>query len=118
MSATLHLKANRLPVVDLTDFHHATLGVATQLKAISLFALAPFVGLAYAICLPLVGMAVLAWIGCKAFAKSSAPRWMMVCVMDATLFIAAPFAGLFCAVTMPIVGIALIIKKAIGGARS
>ena len=118
MSATLHLKANRFPVVDLTDFGHAMRGVVRQLWAITLFALAPFIGLAYAICLPFAGMAVLAWTGGKAFAKSSAPRWMMVCVMDAALFIAAPFAGLFCAVTMPIIGIALIVKNALAGTRS
>jgi len=71
-----------------------------------LFAAAPFIGLVYAMALPLVGLVMLALAAYRAFAKSSAKA----AVKNVVLLAAAPFIGLAYAVAMPFVGIAMIAK--------
>ncbi len=82
--------------------------VPSHLKNIALLLAAPFIGLAYALLLPVVGLAMLAWIGAKALletrAAKQAPRFMK----NVGLFIAAPFIGLVYAVTLPFVGMAML----------
>ncbi|NDP40814.1 MAG: hypothetical protein GZ093_19140, partial [Rhodoferax sp.] len=43
----------------------------SNFKNVALFLAAPFIGLAYAVMLPLVGTAMLAWIGVQALMKKS-----------------------------------------------
>ncbi len=51
---------------------HAELaGKENRLKNVALFFAAPFIGLAYAVALPFVGIAMLAWVGGRAFLKKS-----------------------------------------------
>lgn len=80
----------------------------SHLKNVALLLAAPFIGLAYALLLPVVGLAMLAWIGTKALletrAAKQAPRFMK----NVGLFIAAPFIGLVYAVTLPFVGMAML----------
>jgi CheY-like chemotaxis protein len=78
----------------------------SQLKKIGLFMAAPFIGLAYAVALPFVGLGTLAYIGFKAFAKSSAPAKLLTFTKNAALFFAAPFLGLLYALLLPVVGMA------------
>jgi CheY-like chemotaxis protein len=76
----------------------------SQLKKIGLFMAAPFIGLAYAVALPFVGLGALAYVAIKAFAKSSAPGKLLTFAKNAALFFAAPFLGLLYALLLPVVG--------------
>jgi CheY-like chemotaxis protein len=78
----------------------------SQLKKVGLCMAAPFIGLAYAIALPFVGLGALAYMGFKAFAKSSAPTKLLTFTKNVALFIAGPFLGLLYALLLPVVGTA------------
>ena len=110
MTATLHSAAHfntiGLPVVDFKHIEQAALQTARTLKNIALFAAAPFIGLVYAMALPLVGLVMLAMMAARAFAGSPAKA----VVKNVLLLAAAPFVGLAYAVALPFVGIAMIIK--------
>ena len=78
----------------------------SPLGKIALFMAAPFIGLAYAVALPFVGLGAFAYMGFKAFAKSSAPGKLLTFTKNAALFFAAPFLGLLYALLLPVVGTA------------
>jgi CheY-like chemotaxis protein len=92
--------------IDLLEAH------PNNFKNIALFMAAPFIGLAYALLLPLVGMAMLAWIGGKALLNTKvatkAARQAPAYLKNVALFLAAPFIGLVYAVALPFVGIGMI----------
>jgi hypothetical protein len=110
MSATLHtnghLNTMGLPVVDFAHIEQAAITAARTLKNVALFAAAPFIGLVYAMALPLVGLVMLAAIAARAVAKTNA----LATLKNVGLLLAAPFVGLAYAVALPFVGIALIGK--------
>jgi len=81
---------------------------ASNLKNVALFLAAPFIGLAYALLLPLVGIAMLAWLGGKALIGLPATRKTLHRAKDVALFLAAPFIGLIYAVMLPFVGLAML----------
>lgn len=72
-------------------------------KSIALFFSAPFIGLLYAMFLPLVGLGMLAYTGYTAFKQTKA----FVKVKQVGLFIAAPFIGLAYAVSLPFLGLGM-----------
>ncbi|MGI9132345.1 MAG: hypothetical protein ACR2I0_00125 [Rhodoferax sp.] len=117
-ASTLHLHAHSSPAVDLTHLRSAAREVAQQLKAIALFAVAPFIGLVYAALMPFVGLGMLAIVGYKAFAKSSTVRQAMASTLKALALVAAPVIGLLYAVALPFIGLALIAKVAYQAARA
>ena len=104
MAATLHTAAYTLPAVDFT---HIEAAAARTLKNVALFAAAPFIGLLYAVALPFVGLAMLAWIGGRALVRTPAA---LRALRNVALFVAAPFIGLVYALALPFAGIALIAK--------
>jgi hypothetical protein len=67
-------------------------------RNVALFFAAPFIGLAYLLAFPVVGIAMLAWIGAKAVMKNEKAR-------PVALAIAAPFIGLAFVTVGPIVGV-------------
>jgi CheY-like chemotaxis protein len=71
-----------------------------------LFLSAPFVGLAYAILLPFVGLAMLAWIGGKAAFGSPKVREWAAFAGFMTKLVFAPFIGLAYILAYPFVGLA------------
>jgi hypothetical protein len=77
-----------------------------RLANIALFLAAPFIGLAYALMLPAVGMAMIAGMAVKAIAAKY-PGFT-----KAATLAAAPFIGLVFAITLPVVGVAMLIKVA------
>ena len=107
-AATLHTNHNALglPVVEFAAIEQAAIRAARTLKNIALFAAAPFIGLVYAMALPLVGLAMLATIAARAVAKTNA----LATLKNVALLAAAPLIGLAYAVAMPFIGIALIAK--------
>jgi CheY-like chemotaxis protein len=78
----------------------------SRLKNIALFLAAPFIGLAYALLLPVVGVAMLAWVGGSALAKN---QQAMTLIKNTALLMIAPFIGLAYAVLLPFVGLATLI---------
>ena len=79
-----------------------------NLAKLALLVAAPFIGLAYALLLPLVGMAMLAWVGGKALLNTKAAKQAPAYLKNVALFLAAPFIGLVYAVALPFVGIGMI----------
>lgn len=77
----------------------------TKALAIALFFAAPFIGLLYAMFMPIVGLGMLAYVAYKAFAKTKA----FTHVKNVGLLISAPFIGLAYAVCMPFVGIGMLL---------
>lgn len=85
------------PVVEKAA-HTAFEGV----KAIALGCAAPFVGLAFVVGVPFIGLGILAWMVLRiAFVK------------NLLLFLAAPFIGLAYALTFPFIGIAVLVWTAL-----
>ncbi len=78
------------------------------LTATLLWAAAPFIGLIFALALPLVGTMMLLWLGTKAFVKSEAAKRAPVFLKNVALFFAAPFIGLGYAVMLPVIGVAML----------
>ncbi len=78
-----------------------TAGAATALKNIALFFAAPFIGLAYIVALPIVGLGLLAVMAARAAARIEAVRTI-------GMMIAAPFIGLAFVAFFPLVGLGLL----------
>ena len=82
-------------------------------KNVALFLAAPFIGLLYAVLLPLVGMAMLLVTAAKALAATGVLGQAGALAKNVALLIAAPFIGLVYAVTFPFVGIAMLLWTAV-----
>ena len=70
----------------------------THAKNVALFAAAPFIGLAYIVLFPFVGLAMLAWMGAKAAMKNRKVR-------TAAMVAAAPVIGLVFVTAGPVLGL-------------
>ncbi len=77
-------------------------------KSAGLLLAAPFVGLAYAIAFPFVGLFLLARAGAGALAGRG--KRVAVFAKNVALFFAAPFVGLVYAIAFPIIGLALLVR--------
>lgn len=75
-------------------------------KTIGVAVAAPFVGLAYVVMFPLIGLASLLWTGGKALAARADRVGRFA--RNVGLFVAAPFIGLAYTIALPFVGIGLI----------
>ena len=76
------------------------------LKNIALFFAAPFIGLAYIVLLPLVGLGFMAMLAGRAAARFAAVRTAGLVLKNVVLMVAAPFVGLAYVVFFPVVGLA------------
>ena len=85
---------------------HEAANTTHAVKAVALMAAAPFIGLAYVIALPVLGLGALAWLGLKVLAA----RWKTAArvARNVVLFFAAPFVGLAYALALPFVGVAML----------
>jgi CheY-like chemotaxis protein len=97
-----------LEVSAVEEKHVEQLEEKSNLKNIALFLAAPFIGLAYAVLLPLVGIAMLAWVAGQALFALPATKKTLRRAKDVALFVAAPFIGLAYAVMLPFVGLAML----------
>jgi CheY-like chemotaxis protein len=77
------------------------------LKAV-LLAASPLIGLVYALVMPVVGMAMLAWFGLEALATLPIVKKALGHGKDVALFLVAPFIGLVYALMLPFVGMAVL----------
>ena len=90
------------------------------LRNVALLLAAPFIGLAYAVAMPLVGLAALLWMGGKALLQTQAAKKAPTFLKNVALLAAAPFIGLLYAMAMPFVGMGFLVftaAKALGASR-
>jgi hypothetical protein len=92
------------------------------LKNVALFFAAPFIGLAYIIALPLVGLAVLAVLAGRHAAKYEAVRNTARALKDVGMVVAAPVLGLVYIIFFPVIGLATLAwiggRAVVGAARA
>jgi len=81
---------------------------ASVLKNMALFLSAPFVGLVYAVLLPFVGLAMLAWFGGKALLKEPAVREALAYGRFLLRMAAMPFVALGWLVALPFIAVGMI----------
>ncbi len=74
-----------------------------RVRDIALFFAAPFIGLAYAVFMPIVGLGVLAWIGAKELAKRARVGGAVATIAK---MVTLPFVGLAYAIVLPFAGLA------------
>jgi CheY-like chemotaxis protein len=87
------------------------------IKNVALFLAAPFVGLAYILTFPIVGLGMLAWMAIQAQKKKSEEAAKLQpaapakpsALKSAALLLAAPFIGLAYIIVGPIVGLAMLL---------
>jgi hypothetical protein len=78
-----------------------------HVKNVALFFVAPFIGLAYLLAFPVVGLALLVWIAGKAAMKNEKAR-------PIALAIAAPFIAIGFVTVGPIVGLGALVRIGAG----
>jgi len=88
--------------------HPVVVEEQSGLKKIALLIAAPFIGLAYVVLFPFIGMGILATMGIKALVKLPMMRTPLTFLKNVALFIAAPFVGLAYVVLFPFVGAAML----------
>ena len=106
--------AARLELVQPSEVHVELKApaVAHPVRQIALFLAAPFIGLAYAVAMPLVGLAALLWIGGKALLQTQAAKHAPMFLKNVALLAAAPFIGLLYAMALPFVGMGFLVVTA------
>ncbi len=77
-------------------------------RNVALFFAAPFIGLAYLLAFPFVGMGMLAWMVGQKLMKYRAVRGIAVFMKQFSLLIAAPFIGLAYLVVAPFIGLGML----------
>lgn len=90
--------AYALPAENAVAVANKEVAAGTHLKNIALFFAAPFVGLAYLLAFPLVGLGMLAWMAGKKLLANETAR-------PVVLAIAAPFVTIAFVTVGPIVGL-------------
>jgi CheY-like chemotaxis protein len=84
----------------------------SPVKNIALFFLAPFIGLAYIIALPIYGFGVLAVLAARAALKNAKVKAVVLVLKQVAMVFAAPFVGLAYVVLFPFIGLALLLWMA------
>lgn len=116
-SAAVRSAAAAEPEAEASPAPSAAQGAAQVAKNIALFLAAPFVGLAYILTFPIVGLGMLAWMAIQAQKKKSeesaklrpaAPATSSL-AKSAALFLAAPFIGLAYVIVGPILGLGMLL---------
>lgn len=109
----LETGAGWAPAMTVTTRHPATVRAEAAarratIRNMALFLMAPFVGLVYAVLLPFVGLAMLAWMGAKAFHETGAPARMLRTGTKVLRLAAAPFVALAFVIAMPFIGLGML----------
>jgi CheY-like chemotaxis protein len=84
-------------------------GTESVLKNILLFFAAPFIGLAYIVALPFVGLGVFAVMAARAAAKNEAVKTVGVTLKNIAMVFVAPLLGLAYVVLFPFLGLATLL---------
>jgi hypothetical protein len=106
------LRVAPAPAAVVTASVEAAPAAASTVKNMALFLSAPFVGLAYALLLPFIGIGMLAWTVAKAVATADRMAATLRIGKAIAKMIAAPFAGLAFVALLPFIGAAILVKVA------
>lgn len=104
-AAKLYVVATKTPAEAAAEAPETAGG---KVKNIALFLAAPFIGLAYIVALPLVGVGLLAVLAVRAAAKFAAVRTLAVALKHIGMLLAAPFIGLAYVVFFPVICLGLL----------
>jgi hypothetical protein len=96
-------------------FNTATEHLTAATKAILMLAVGPLLGLAFAMTLPMISVALTAYYAAKLAAPHLAPAARYL--KNVVLFLVAPFVGLAYIIAFPFVGIATMVYIAVKAAR-
>ena len=88
-------------------------GIARGLETAAMMVVGPLVALAFIVAAPFVGLALLAWIGVAAFARSPLGR----VTKNLAMFVMAPLVGLVYAIAAPFVGLTALAAMGLRAAR-
>jgi hypothetical protein len=114
----------RVNAVNDETIHEAPKTERTLVKTIAMFLTAPFIGLAYVIALPIIGIYHLAKLALEAYAKkvpattTGKLKKAMVSVKNIGLFFISPLVALGYVVALPFVGFFMISRLAIEAHRN
>jgi len=102
--------------------HESPKAEHAMVKTIGMFLAAPFIGLAYAVALPVIGIYYLAKLALEAFAKSAPAingklKKAMGLLKNIGLFFAAPFIALGYVIALPFVGFFMLSRLAMEAHR-
>lgn len=90
------------------ESEHAANSIALFAKNVVLFIASPFIGLAYALAFPFIGLGMLAWFGTKALKNSQVLHKAASLMTHVGKFIVAPFIGLAYVLVFPFVGLGML----------
>lgn len=115
--ATTHSASAAAPVVSRETTPPVTNEGLRFVKNVALFLAAPFIGLAYILAFPIVGLGMLVWTAIDAQKKKSAQAALRQPTAPAkagvfktiALLIAAPFIGLAYIIAAPVIGLGLLL---------
>jgi len=113
---------SRINAVNDEAIHDAPKTERTMVKNIGMFLAAPFIGLAFVVALPLIGIYQLAKLALEAYAKSvpalaAKLKNALGLVKNVGLFFAAPFIALGYIIALPFVGFVMISRLAMEAHR-
>jgi CheY-like chemotaxis protein len=87
---------------------HEMSGIMLFARNVAMFIAAPFIGLAYALAFPFIGLGLLTWMGAKAMMKLRLIRTITSFIVQVSKFAAAPFVGLAYVLFFPVIGLGLL----------
>jgi CheY-like chemotaxis protein len=94
--------------VESVDSKHEISGIMLFARNVAMFIAAPFIGLAYALAFPFIGLGLLTWMGAKAMMKLRLIRTITSFIVQVAKFAAAPFVGLAYVLLFPVIGLGLL----------
>jgi hypothetical protein len=120
-AAKLYVVTNNAPAETRVEVPEAPEAAGNALVNVLLFFAAPFIGLAYIVAFPLVGLGALALLAVRAAAKVAAVRAAAAALKNVALVVAAPVLGLAYVVFFPFIGLTMLAwlggRAAVGAAR-
>ena len=87
---------------------HAVNSIALFAKNVGMFIIAPFIGLAYVLAFPFIGLGMLTWIGAKALKNNHVLYKAARVMKHVGMFIVAPFIGLAFVLAFPFIGLGML----------
>ena len=91
----------------------AVAGNEGGLKQVALLVAAPFIGLAWFLLFPFIGLGMLVTMAARALAKVAVARKALTFAKNLGLFLAAPFIGLGYFVLFPFIGMGMLVVTAV-----
>jgi len=96
------------PTAEAPKPEHVANNIALFAKNVALFIASPFIGLAYVLTFPFIGLGIMAWVGIKALKNSRVLHKAVSIMKHVGMFIGAPFIGLAYVLAFPFIGLGIL----------